>query len=66
MKAVVSEGGSNAPSRILKGVPVDCMIDEDGNDFVNCSDEETFILSSDDGDDFVDTGPLPNLVLRRR
>lgn len=48
------------------------MIDEDGNEFVNCSDEETlFVLSADDGgrdegDDIVVPTQLPNPVLQRK
>jgi len=40
------------------------MIDEDGIEFVDCSDEKTVsILSSDDGDELEDIEPLPNPIL---
>ena len=78
-KAPMSKGSSSAaPARSsmrrslpLSGSPVR-MIDEDGNEFVNCSDEETlFVLSADDGsrdegDDIVVPTQLSNPVLQRR
>jgi len=42
------------------------IIHEDGSEYVNCSDEETMFVLSDDDFEKVPTAPLPNPILRRK
>lgn len=61
-KRVPPPGEGSGPRK-----PLERMIDEDGNEFVNCSDEETMFVLSEDDDINVDVPTsLPNPVLRRR